>query len=126
MSVTPYRVTPEDLIALDSKTREALTPLLDALNITIPQLVGAQDVTPRFKELESTFTSGAGVADVDFNPAPLRKVRSLVVDQLRRSDGARITTAWAYDWLPLPSGVVRAHFVGLATNTAYFLAVTIK
>lgn len=128
MSVTPYHLTPEDLFELDTKTREALTPLLNALNVTIPQLVAAQDAAPRFKELSSTFTSGAtGSAYVDLNPAPLRKVRSLVVDQIRRSDGEDMASGWSPpSWTMTASGVVRALFVGLENNTAYYLAVTLK
>ncbi len=39
--VSPYRVTAEDLEGLDKKTLEGITPLLDALNTTIQQLVSA-------------------------------------------------------------------------------------
>lgn len=39
--VSPYRLTQEDLPDLKSDLRNGLSPLLDALNITLPQLVQA-------------------------------------------------------------------------------------
>lgn len=82
---------------------------------------------PRTKELSSTILSDAtGVAVVDFNPLPLRNLRSLGVDQLRRSDSADMTSAYSLSWTVTGAGTVRARIVGLDVNTSYFLAVTLK
>ena len=125
--ISPFRLTPDDLPGLDKKTREGLQPLLDALHITIQQLVQEAAAAPTTKELSSTFQSSAtGTAFVDFNPAPLTRVRSLVVDQIRRSDSAPMTTAYAMTWEPQASGVMRALFVGLDANANYYLAVTLS
>lgn len=45
-SITPFRITPEDLADLKAETREGLMPLLDALNVTLQELVAAAAATP--------------------------------------------------------------------------------
>lgn len=60
--ISPYRVTPEDLADLDKAIRAGLQPLLDALNITLPQLVqAAQTVTEQYVPV--TLAVGGAVAD---------------------------------------------------------------
>lgn len=39
--VSPFKLTPDDLDGIDRKTRDGLGPLLDALNVTMQQLVQA-------------------------------------------------------------------------------------
>lgn len=126
-AISPYRVTPDDLPDLDGKTRDALAPLLDSLNITLAQLVQALAAQPSETPLSSTFTSGAsGTAYVDLRPTFPRTPRSLVVDQLRLSDDTPVLTVWSFTWTVTQSGIVRALFVGLAAEAKYNLAVTIK
>lgn len=60
--VSPYRVTPDDLEELDGKTRNGLNPLLDALNITVQQLVNVSQATSE-DYVDVTLAVGATVAD---------------------------------------------------------------
>lgn len=127
MMIVPYRITPEDLVDLDAKTRDALIPLIDAINRTLSSLVAQAQSVRREKELESTFETGtAGTAYVDFNPSPIRDARSLTVDQIRRSDSVDMTLAYGMSWYPLASGAIRALFTGLDPSVSYFVRVTLK
>lgn len=44
--ITPFKISAEDLRGLDSKTRAALQPLLDALNVSFQQTVAAISAAP--------------------------------------------------------------------------------
>ncbi len=61
--VSPFRITDEDLSELDSKTRSGLQPLLDALNITLQQLVAAAAQAPSVSVMPVTLVTDAVVAD---------------------------------------------------------------
>jgi hypothetical protein len=63
MSVSPYNCTQEDLEGLDGKTLEGLQPLLDSLNITIPQLVSAAQLAPQEQWVDVTLVTDTAVAD---------------------------------------------------------------
>lgn len=72
--VSPYHVTAEDL-DLDKKTLEGITPLVEALNVTVPQLVAVAQTVGEVS-VEHTVAIGAAVADsfplVFKNPLPQR------------------------------------------------------
>lgn len=61
--VQPFHVTPEDLEALDPKTLEALTPLLDSLNVTLGQMTQALALTSAPGFVEVKLAVGPTVAD---------------------------------------------------------------
>src|SRR5687768_10540999 len=60
--VSPYRITPDDLPELKSDVRNGMAPLLDGLNITIPQLVQASQASNE-DYVDVTLAVGAVVAD---------------------------------------------------------------
>lgn len=125
-TIAPYRVTDEDIQGLDAKTREALAPLLDALNVTLNQLVNAANAVKQEARYEVTFTSSAtGTAYVDFAPKLTQKITAVQVDQLRRVDETPMTSAWSPSWIVVTGGV-RVLFVGLDSDAQYSLGVTIK
>ncbi len=65
MIPSPYRITDEDLAGADGKTRTALAPVLDALNVTINDVVsiltggvGGDNLADEVKSLEFSYDSG--------------------------------------------------------------------
>lgn len=62
VQITPFRVTADDLPDLDAKVRAGIENLLDALNITLPQLVQAAQLAPEDNVVELNFVTGATVA----------------------------------------------------------------
>lgn len=126
MMVSPYRVTPEDLVDLDSKTRNALVPLLEALNVTLPQLVQAVALAGNTQTMSGTFAAEAGgSAYVDVTPKQVVRPYSVVLDFIRRTDSQPMATAHAFSWLPTPAGV-RLLFIGLDPGRGYSFGVTFK
>lgn len=127
MNVSPFRVTPEDLAGLDRKTQVALQPLLEALNVTLGQLVQAAAGLQAFDVFVLKFTSsGAGTAYVDLTPRTVTsRPYSVVVDQIRRSDETQMTSPWSMSWSFISTGV-RCLFTGLDASAQYALTVTLK
>lgn len=124
--IDPFRITEEDLSSLDAKTVEGLAPLLDALNTTLQQLVATANAVPQVATYDVEFTSGpAGTAYVDFSPKFSQRARSVVVDQIRRTDEAPMTAVYSQSWTFIAAGV-RMLFAGLDNDTQYQLAVTIR
>ena len=127
MTVPPYRVTSEDLSELDKKTRTGLQPLLDALNVTVQQLVQAANTQPGERIAGATFTSDStGEASVDINPLPVTEPTEVRVAQLYRVDLTPISSVWAFSWTRVASGNVRVLFVGLDVDAQYTLRVKIS
>lgn len=124
--ISPYRLTVEDLPDLDSKTRNALQPLLDALNTTLPQLVDAVSAQPPTKTVTSRFEStAAGSAYVDYVTAPVARATSVSVDHIQRVDGVDMAAPYSMTWQLTAAGV-RLLFVDLDVSSQFELTVTIK
>jgi hypothetical protein len=62
-NVAPFRVTQEDLAGLDRKTQAALQPLLEALNVTLGQIVSELEAQSSDQLVSFNLTTGAVVAD---------------------------------------------------------------
>ena len=125
-TVYPFKVTPDDLQALDGKTRDGIQPLIDALNTTLQQVVQALQQQPTTATTTSTFVvEDTGTVYVDIAPKLQTQPYSVVVDQLVRSDGEAQTATWSWTWTNLANGV-RLLFIGLEPATKYSLTVTVK
>lgn len=123
--VSPFRVTPDDLPGLDGKTADALTPLLDALNVTVQQLVNAVAQIPVTIVRDTTFTSSAsGTASVDFAP-PSTKPMDVRVRSLNLANGDDIAAVYSWTW-KYTGTVVRLLFVGLGASKEHKLSVALE
>lgn len=130
MIVSPYRITPEDLPDLDKKTLAGITPLLEALNTTVPQLVqGSQAVGSQFVPV--TLQVGAVVADsfpILFRHA-LPRVVSVRLDNIAPGDVNHVLTApWVMQgWTLREGGLVAIPFVtGLLASNSYRLSFEVR
>lgn len=121
--VSPYRLTVEDLPELDNKTREGLQPLLNALNVTLGQVVQALQVQPsgRLFDLDVTADDVGGVEVALTMPRPT----SVTVEQLRRFDGQSISTAYGMSWIAIAEGI-RVTLVGLMPDVRYIIRLGLK
>lgn len=125
MSIPPYRVTPEDLPELDKKTREGLRPLLDALNITVQQLVAADSA--KFFDLQtSTLVVGAAVADsfpYRFKHALGRRPIFIGMTLRPRDEDHVLTDPWVMQgWSLTEEGLVSVPWItGLLPSNSYDL-----
>ncbi len=131
MSVAPYRVTPEDLSELDAKTLEGISPLVDALNITVPQLVQAADAAPVEQWVDITLATGATVADsfpLVFK-CLLAKPRGLFLANIRPKDPDHIkTTPFVVQGFALTdAGLMSVPWItGLLADNTYFLTLLVR
>lgn len=126
-SLSPFRITPEDLPDLDSKTRNGLAPLLDALNVSVQQLFAAAQAVPAEQSFKTSFTSDAGgLATVSFSPQLPQAVSKAQLDWFQRSDRAPITTVYSFSMNRTDSGLSQLLFAGLSASTKYDLSVTFK
>lgn len=128
--VSPYRLTPEDLPDLDSKTRNGLAPLTDALNVTLPQLVAAAGaVTTAYADV--TLVTGAVVADsfpLRFRN-PLSYTPRWVAMSLRPKDPDHVlTTPFAMQgWSLTDNNLISVPFItGLTVDQTFFLTFEVR
>lgn len=123
--VSPFRLSPDDLPDLDNRTRNGLLPLLDALNITLQQLVQQAQVIPDSDTRSFPFTTDAtGMATIDITPRISTRAMSVVVNQLFLEDETPITFPYSMTWIHITAGV-QLLIVGLGVSTKYQLRVTI-
>lgn len=125
-SILPFRVLPEHLSGLDGKTREGLAPLLEALNVTLQQLVAAAaNTTPGITAITSSFsTDENGSAYVDMKFAAGRPA-AVSLDALRRRDLEPIATVFSWTW-QMAGELVRVLFVGLDTVTTFDFTLSMR
>jgi hypothetical protein len=116
LSVPAFRVTPDDLVDADKKTKAALGPLLDALNRCLSNVIVALNSfaqpTPR---AASFVTDEVGAAYVDVLPGV--PMKELWVTALQPQTGV-LSSVWSMSWIPQDQGA-RMLFVGLAPYTTY-------
>jgi hypothetical protein len=125
--ITPFKVTPDDLPDLDKKTRDGLAPLLDALNVSIQQLVNAQGLRASEQVVKSNFNSDSGgSAYVDIKPTLPQPVTSVSLGWFQRDDRQPMTSVYSFSTTALDSGLVRLYFVGLDVSSKYNFTVTLK
>lgn len=128
--VSPYRVTPDDLGDLDRKTRDGLSPLLDALNVTVQQLVQvSQGVVEQYVDL--TLVTQGTVADsfpLVFKHA-LPTVRAVLLANIRPKDPDHVlTTPFVLQgWTLTDGGLVSIPSItGLLASNSYSLTFLVK
>lgn len=123
--VSPYRLTAEDLPDLDSKTRRGVGPLLDALNVTLPQLVAA--VAESSPYVDVTLAVGATVADsfpLLFRHSLQTRPRFVALANVRpRDPDHALTTPFVSQGFGLTdNGLVSVQWVtGVIANNTYDL-----
>lgn len=129
--VSPYRLTPEDLAGLDSKTRSNLSPLLDALNTTLPQLVAAsQAVSEQYVDVP--LVVGATVAasfPLLFRAAAIARPLAVLLANLRPRDVNHVLTApfVVQGWSLTDNGLVSVPWItGLLVNNTYDVTFLVK
>jgi hypothetical protein len=126
MNVSPFRLTQDDLSGLDRKTRDGLQPLLDALNITLAQLVQAANLTAPVGATAGTVVSDAsGAASLIVKPTVPQKPSSVSLAQLRLADGGDIADVFSMSWLAIGANV-RIVFQGLQPATKYAFVLSIQ
>lgn len=126
--VSSYRLTPADLSRLDPKTRSALMPLIDSLNIVLQQLVKAANSTADVITPLALFTTNdVGAAYVDLlNPLPTNAPpRCVLVANIFRTDSYPVDGGYGFWWTLTESGI-RLLFVGLVASTRYKASVRIQ
>lgn len=125
-SVPSYRVTLDDLPDLDSKTREALRPLLESLNDTLQRLVQlAQPVTSVITPL-STFTAdAAGAAYATIRNPLLVTPECVQVANFFREDDLPIDVAYGFWWTPVTVGI-KVLFSDLEPGTTYSFSTRVQ
>lgn len=62
-NITTYRLTADDLDGLDKKTVSGLEPLIDALNLTLGQLVPVVNNEPAVDQRVITFQTGGTIPE---------------------------------------------------------------
>jgi hypothetical protein len=125
-TVSPFRVTPEDLQTLKPDVLEGLAPLLDALNVTLPQLVAAVQGLPRTESLAATFIAeSTATAYVQLSTTLTTRLESIQVDHIRRVDGAPMALPYSMTWTVLDKGP-RLLFAGLDPFAKYSIGVTLR
>jgi hypothetical protein len=129
--VSPYRVTPEDLATLKPDVLEGLAPLLDALNVTLPQLVQASQAIGTVY-VPASLTVGLVVADsfpfifknpLDFQP---REVR---LANITPKDGDHVLTApfVMQGWGLTDQNLVSVPWItGLLASNSYSLSFAVE
>lgn len=130
INVTPFRVTSEDLAGLDRKTQEGIQPLLDALNVTLRQVVQALQVQPQEQLVPISLRTGASVASsfplVFKHTVTQPKFVSMVCNP---SDPNHVMTApFVMQGFGLTDGgLVSVPFItGLLANNSYQLAFLVR
>lgn len=130
MNVTPFKFTADDLGALDKKTRTGLQPLLEALNVTMQELVAALASLGNGVTNSGTFTSGAaGTAYVDITPSPRLAGRPsfVTLGWFARSDETAMTTPYSFSTsIAGDGGTVRLLFAGLDASAKYVFTVRVE
>lgn len=125
MSVYPFRLTAEDLAELDTKTRNGLQPLLDALNETLGQLVNVTNSARTSVFNSGTFeTDSAGSAYV-YITRPATKPTVVLDAFLGLVDGGDVSSVYGFSW-QLIGNNVRALYVNLTPETKYSFTVEMK
>lgn len=130
MTVASYRVTPDDLPDLDRATQDGLQPLLDALNVTLPQLVryteaaGEQYINLKLV-VEATVAASFPLV---FKQA-LPTVRSVFLANIRPADvNHDLTTPFVLQgWSLTDQGLVSVPWItGLLASNSYDLTFLVK
>jgi hypothetical protein len=131
MVVSPYRITPDDLPGLKSDVRNGLFPLLDALNITIPQLVqGMGSVGEDYVPV--VLTTGAAVADsfplVFRHPLGVRPRGVFLANILPRDPDHLLTTPFVMQGFGLTANnlISVPWITGVLASNTYDLTFLIK
>ncbi|HXJ63949.1 MAG TPA: hypothetical protein VNN79_09355 [Actinomycetota bacterium] len=123
--VTSYRLTPSDLSGLDSKTRAALLPLIESLNVVIQQLVKRVNAATHIITPVTSFTtSNLGAVYVDILNPLTTVPRGVIVSNIYRNDGVPIDGGYGFWWTMTTSGI-RLLFVGLVALTRYNFSVDV-
>ena len=123
--LSPFRITPEDLPDLDQKTLAGIQPLLDALNVSVQQLVYAAQAQQSSVTTSGTLsTDGAGDATVTIKPQTTSKPFSVQVDQIRLVESTEdLSAVYSFSWQLIGDGI-RGVFHGLAADTKYAFTIT--
>lgn len=130
-SVSPFRLTGEDLPDLDKKTRDGLQPLFDALNVTMGQLVPSYNATPTEDVRDVSLSIGAAVADsfpLKFTTA-IAQPRVVVLANVRpKATGHLLTTPFVMQGFGLTgNGLVTVPWVtGLLPLNSYTLTFLVR
>lgn len=124
--VVTYRTTMADLSGLDPKTRRALAPLVENLNVVLQQLVKqANAVTDIITEVSSFTADAYGAVYVDIANPLTRQPRCVLVANVYRVDGLPIDGGYGFWWTPTTTGI-RLLFVGLVAFTKYNFSVRVQ
>lgn len=130
--LSPFRVTPEDLPGLDSKTRNGLAPLLDALNGSVQQLFLAAQAVPVEEVVSVTLqidTSVAAMFPLTFRNPLQTRPRVVELANITPKDVNHVLTApfVMQGWGLTDAGLVSVPWITnlLASNT-YTLSFAVR
>ena len=131
MSATPFHIVQEDLEGLDSKTKAGLEPLLNALNVTLSDLVSASGGVPE-QWITQTLKTDATVADsfpiVFKNPLGTKPRGVFLANIKPKDEDHSLTTPFVLNnWTLTDAGLISVSWVtGILALNTYTLTFLIK
>lgn len=131
-TISPFKLTPDDMAELDRKTAAGLQPLLDALNVTMQQLVQAVNALPGEQFVTVALQTDTTLADsfpITFKHGLSTRPRGVWLANCQPKDTAHsLTTPFVAQGFSLTDGgLVSVPWVtGLLASNAYTLTFYVR
>lgn len=117
---SPLVFSPEDNPDLDPKFLDQLNQSFDALHDNLGAVATSDDLVDK-----PFLTPASGNADVQAKNPLAQKPVHVQVTNVRRDDGAAITSPYSTTWM-MKSDLIVVSFIGLAASTKFFFTARVE